>query len=368
MEQRIYVVSEEIVTLGYRGVNSYVWKGVFHFAEDCYCIQYCIPVQYRLFSFYTCTVWKCTGAASRGKLKARICFTWNISVYMAKLTRSQIKEGLDQVPIDTLLLGVVDRKETKLTPKQREFARQVALGETKANAYRKAYNAKGKPKGVANNGHALSRHTGVQLEIEAYRLAAEAEKQRSPAQLRALVIHQLTKHALDEDCPPAQRIKALELLGKVSEVAAFTERKETTVINHSGDLKQKLLDQLRNVVDITPNAPSNSGQDDADSLLAELSAAPDSPGEIESEIAVTHPPATPLDGHSDQPKYTHTIPHTRNHPESIPHNQTHPDSDGPLPSSFGGDETPTPSIWEDPPIGEGEEMGEGGIYFEKSKF
>ena len=114
---------------------------------------------------------------------------------MAKLTRKQIQEGLDQVPIDAVLLGVGDRHGTTLTPKQREFARQVALGETKADAYRKAYNAKGKPKGVANNGHALSRHTGVQLEIEAYRLAAEAEKQRTPSQLRALVIHQLTKHA-----------------------------------------------------------------------------------------------------------------------------------------------------------------------------
>ena len=287
---------------------------------------------------------------------------------MAKLSRSQIREGLDQVPMDTLLLGVADRKESRLTPKQREFARQVALGETKANAYRKAYNAKGKPKTVGNHGSALARRDSIAMEIEAYRLAAEAEKQRSPAQLRALVIHQLTKHALDEDCPPAQRIKALELLGKVSEVAAFTERKETTVINQSGELKQKLLDQLRNVVDITPNAPMDSGQDDADSLLAELSAAPDSPGDFEGEIAVTHPPATPLDGHSDQPKYTHTIPHTRNHPESIPHTQTHLDSDDPLPSSFGEDETPTPSIWEDPPMGNGEEIGEGGIFSEKSKF
>lgn len=289
---------------------------------------------------------------------------------MAKLSRSQIREGLEQVPIDTLLLGVGDRKESRLTPKQREFARQVALGETKADAYRKAYNAKGKPKTVGNHGSALARRDSIAMEIEAYRLAAEAEKQRSPAQLRALVIHQLTKHALDEDCPPAQRIKALELLGKVSEVAAFTERKETTVINQSGELKQKLLDQLRNVVDITPNAPSDSGQDDADSLLAELHAVPDSPGDFQGEDAVTHPSPTPLNGDSDQPEYTHTIPHTQLHPESIPHTQPHQNSDPdtPLPSSSGENETPTPSIWEDPPIGEGDETGEGGIFFEKSKF
>ena len=293
---------------------------------------------------------------------------------MAKLTRSQIKEGLEQVPIDTLLLGVADRKETKLTPKQREFARQVALGETKADAYRKAYNAKGKPKGVANNGHALSKHTGVQLEIEAYRLAAEAEKQRTPAQLRALVIHQLTKHALDEDCPPAQRIKALELLGKVSEVAAFTERKETTVINQSGELKQKLLDQLRNVVDITPN---DDADDSADSLLAELSAVTDSPGEFQGDVSGDPPPGTPLDGDDGQQEYTHNVPHKQSAAKS---NLTDSDTgdvedisllsngDTPLPSSSVEDETPTPSVCEDPPIGDGEQTGEGGVYFEKSKF
>ena len=297
---------------------------------------------------------------------------------MAKLTRKQIKEGLEQVPIDTVLLGVGDRHGTTLTPKQREFARQVALGETKANAYRKAYGSKGAPKTVGNRGYELSKLGDVQVEIEAYRLAAEAEKQRTPAQLRALVIHQLTKHALDEACPPAQRIKALELLGKVSEVAAFTERKETTVINQSGELKQKLLDQLRNVVDITPNAPNESAQDDADSLLAELSAAHDLPGEFQGEDSVTHPTPTPLYDVGSQQEYTHTIPHTQFRPESVPHTrihsdsdphtQSHSDSDSPLPSSFVEGETPTPSVWEDPPIEDGDETGEGGIFFEKSKF
>ena len=307
---------------------------------------------------------------------------------MAKLSRSQIREGLEQVPIDTLLLGVGDRKETRLTPKQREFARQVALGETKADAYRKAYNAKGKPKGVANNGHALSKHTGVQLEIEAYRLAAEAEKQRTPAQLRALVIHQLTKHALDEACPPAQRIKALELLGKVSEVAAFTERKETTVINQSGDLKRKLLDQLKNVVDITPK---DDAEDSADSLLAELQAIPNAGEIFEDGVLETHPPATPLDDGDGQPNNTHNIPHKQIQHSSVPHEQiqaessphkqiqsssdsaesllgggdiypsplSNGESNTPLPYFGQEDVDPTPYNGEDPPGFLGDEKGEG---------
>jgi hypothetical protein len=49
-----------------------------------------------------------------------------------KLTRKQIKEGLEATPIDTLLMG----SPKTLTAKQKEFARQVAMGKPKAEAYR----------------------------------------------------------------------------------------------------------------------------------------------------------------------------------------------------------------------------------------
>jgi hypothetical protein len=291
---------------------------------------------------------------------------------MAKLSRRQIKEGLDQVPIDTILLGVGNRVETKLTPKQREFARQVALGETKAEAYRKAYNSKTQRKQTQGDmGYRLAARPDISAEIEAYRLAAEAEKQRTPAQLRALVIHQLTKHALDEACPPAQRIKALELLGKVSEVAAFTERKETTVINQSGELKQKLLDQLKNVVDITPK---DDADDSADSLLAELHAIPHAGEIFEDGVLETHPPGTPLDEGDGQGDNTHNVPHKQIHANSVsakpslddgdvddvdPSPLSNGEVDTPLPYLGREDVDPTPSNGEDPPGFLGDKKGEG---------
>jgi hypothetical protein len=64
-----------------------------------------------------------------------------------------------------------------------------------------------------------------------------------------LVIHQLTQHALDGEINPAQRIKSLELLGKVAGVDVFMDRKETTVIHQSGDIKARLLNQLKAVID-----------------------------------------------------------------------------------------------------------------------
>lgn len=183
-----------------------------------------------------------------------------------RLSRRQIRDGLDSMPIDSLILGT-NRGEQTLTPKQREFARLVAMGETKAGSYRQAFGSKGNPHTVANRGYELSQRGEVQAIIDAYHLANEAAKYRTPAQLRDLVIHQLTQHALDNGINAAQRIKALELLGKVSEVAAFTERKETTVVKQSSDIKAKLLESLRNVVDVD----ARSVDDDADSLLAELS-------------------------------------------------------------------------------------------------
>ena len=55
-----------------------------------------------------------------------------------KLTRKQIREGLDTVPMDAILGKDVSRE---LTAKQKRFAFEVAKGATKADAYRRAYKA-----------------------------------------------------------------------------------------------------------------------------------------------------------------------------------------------------------------------------------
>ena len=77
---------------------------------------------------------------------------------MAKITRKAIKEGLEQIPVETILLGVGAKPQ--LTHKQKEFARKVALGSTKAKAYRETYNSKGKAKTVGNNASKVSSARG----------------------------------------------------------------------------------------------------------------------------------------------------------------------------------------------------------------
>ena len=65
------------------------------------------------------------------------------------------------------------------------------------------------------------------------------------AVLRQLVIEWLTAAATDPAVKPAQQLLALELLGKVTEVAAFTERREIIKVDTSGTAKSRLLASLR---------------------------------------------------------------------------------------------------------------------------
>jgi hypothetical protein len=99
-------------------------------------------------------------------------------------------------------------------------------------------------------------------------VALEANQYITPASLRALAIHKITEKALDPDVPPAQQLKALELLGKITEVALFTERREIVQITNSQEMKDKLLNSIR--LAISSQGATDVEVDDADSLLAEI--------------------------------------------------------------------------------------------------
>ena len=209
-----------------------------------------------------------------------------------RLTRAQIKETLASTPIESIL-GV----KQPLTNKQREYARKLAEGTmSKRQAYKSTYNAQS----VATLDHEpyrLAANPRVALEVQAYKLALEAEKLRTPRELKALLIHQLVKHSIDEDFPPAQRMKALELIGKLYDVGAFMERKETTITHvKSGDLKAQLLERIKAVVDVDAKTSRSGGA----SLLAEISEGRDPTGGA--------PPAQASEAGGDP---THTIPLTQ---------------------------------------------------------
>ena len=202
--------------------------------------------------------------------------------------------------MDTLLLGT--KGKGKLTHKQKEFAKGVAKGLTQSDAYRQAYDTEGKSSIVNCEASKLANNPKIAQLIEAYSQANHAKEYHSPLRLRELVIHQLTMHALSEEVPPAQRIKSLELLGKLTEVGAFTDRKESVVIHESSKVKEKLLDQLKTII----NGDITEVNDEGDELLAQLSGYRSSGKAISDPT--TPPPPAPESDHPDYP--IHTIPHT----------------------------------------------------------
>ena len=181
-----------------------------------------------------------------------------------KLSKKAIEEGLNTLPMSAILGKSVS---DGLTPKQREFARKVAQGKTKAQAYREAFNPNPAPSTIVTTPYQVAADPRVQREIEAYTLALEAEKHRTPAALRSLVIQTLTQVLIDPDSKPAVRINAAKVLGTVTEVAAFTERKEVRTITSSDDARARVMQELRGLL---TSGATDATVIEADSLLREL--------------------------------------------------------------------------------------------------
>jgi hypothetical protein len=183
-----------------------------------------------------------------------------------KLSRKTLEKAAKELPPSAYLGKAVS---DGLTTKQRNFARAVAMGATKADAFRASYDATSKHT-LTRHPYILMRDERIQKEIDAYALAIEAEKHRSPAALRSLVIQTLTQTLIDPDVKPAVRLQAAKILGTVTEVAAFTERKEVRTISSSEDARARVMQELRGLISAGAT-DATIIEADADSLLAELS-------------------------------------------------------------------------------------------------
>ena len=180
-----------------------------------------------------------------------------------RLDRKRLAEAVETIPLDSLLGKGANKA---LTHKQKSFAREVARGATKADAYRKAYKPTATRATLAGEPYRISSNPRIAAEIEALQLAEAAQSMQTPAQLRALVIQTLVQTAIDPETKPAVRVQAAKVLGTVTEVAAFTERKEVRTISSSEDARAKVLAEIRQLMLGTDDATDI----EATSLLDEL--------------------------------------------------------------------------------------------------
>ena len=187
---------------------------------------------------------------------------------MKKLSRKEIAEGLEQIPINQILLGSGNAGVT-LTKKQKAFAEEVVKTGNKTKAYRKAYDTQGKPATQSRKAQEVASNGKVSAYIQALEQAKAAEAYLLPARLRSIAIHRLTGLALNDEINPAQQLKALELIGKMTEVALFTERRELVKVTDSEQMRDQLMKSIRlafssgNAVDVEAT--------EVDSLLNEIS-------------------------------------------------------------------------------------------------
>lgn len=184
---------------------------------------------------------------------------------------------------------------------------------------------------MASEPYKLARDPAVSQEVAAIEAAIRAAEYQTPAALRSLVVHSLVKVITDPDSKPGQITAAAKVLGTVTEVAAFTERKEVRTISSSEDARARIMSELRELV----KAQADDAEvidAAADSLLAELM--PADADAIPGQDG-PHPPGTPQTVEGTPPQALHIIP-----PEQ------------PQSSIDSSPQDPTPSPQEDPPVGD----------------
>ena len=189
---------------------------------------------------------------------------------MKKLTRKEIAEGLKSVPIERVLLGATPTN-LRLTKKQKVFAEELVKTGNKTEAYRRAYNATGKRETASRDAHKVSNNPNVSTYVTALEMANEAEEYLLPKRLRSMAIHKLSTMALNDELPPAQQLKALELIGKMSEVSLFTHRSEVVHTVDSNSLRTKLMDAVQLAIQRSSSLQMKTKRS-AEELLKEINA------------------------------------------------------------------------------------------------
>ena len=116
-----------------------------------------------------------------------------------------------------------------LTAKQEAFAQGVgSRGETLAASYRAAYDAANMSQAAIHvEACKLMALPAVAQRVNVLVQQRQAKTSHDAARIRQHVIERLHAESTDPDNPPAARVRALELLGKLDVVGAFRERVAT---------------------------------------------------------------------------------------------------------------------------------------------
>ena len=142
------------------------------------------------------------------------------------------------------------KNEHGLTVKQEAFAQGVAAGNTLTAAYKAAYNTENMLiETTTQNACRLMANSNVAARVNMLVEKKSRKTTHDAARIKATVIERLQIEASDKANPASVRVRALELLGKLTDVAAFRERVTTETVDVTvDDLEAQLEERLRSLL------------------------------------------------------------------------------------------------------------------------
>ena len=138
--------------------------------------------------------------------------------------------------------------EHGLTAREESFCQRVALGDSYSDAYRHAYDATNMTQGTLwNRAYDVAHRGKVELRVRMLTEEVSETERTRGLRAKAFIEERLWAEAMKEGSKPADRMKALELLGKLEHVAAFKERSEvlTDVATTPEQIKARIEELVR---------------------------------------------------------------------------------------------------------------------------
>ena len=171
----------------------------------------------------------------------------------AELPAAALKAIERGVPADRVLMPHIE-----LTPKQRRFVQAMAEGASSRDAYLETYHKTGSSETVSSTASRIAANPKVRAGLEQLEAVQRLRYSQNPLEIRSFVVDSL-QHEARTAQRPADRLRALELLGKLADVGAFETR---SVIEHrsSADTKARLAEKLRRLTIDVEATPTGEGE------------------------------------------------------------------------------------------------------------
>jgi hypothetical protein len=166
------------------------------------------------------------------------------------------------IPADKVLLPEID-----LTPKQRQFVRAMAEGASKREAYVQAHDVNAGSRSAGVTACHIAAQPKIQSALEQQKAVERLRYSQNPDQIRTFVVDQL-QHEAKTAQKPNDRLRALELLGKLADVAAFETR--SVVTHQRSDVRSQLRSKLERLAAIEVEAretPTLGGEGQSDGFV-----------------------------------------------------------------------------------------------------